>query len=150
MSRFFGILTLVLVSIFGFGEYRKCRASIPEKKANEISNFFERSGARQKLATIRIANYTDYEILCVLKCEGEEVAKKMLPGGLLCCQIKNQYNYTLPVSSKAILELFAVCQNKIVFFGKKLNINFFGPAPTEIVLIISPGTDGNPLKVEME
>lgn len=155
MSRFFGILTLIfLVSIFGFGEYRECRASISEKHNNKtnnaLSNFFERSGTRQEMATIRIANRTDYEILCVLKCEGEEVAKKMLPGELLFCQIKNQYNYALPISSKATVAFFAVCQNKVVLFGKELKIKFFGPAPTEIVLIISPGTDGNPLEVGME
>lgn len=135
MSKFSYFLILVLVLIFS----KECGA-IVQKAPIAPSDFFEREMRQETTAikTVRIANNTDWKIFCIVICGNEIVSESIKPGEFLRCQIKNLYNYNLPVHCRVKIVILATdCQGKLITIAnKEIRIDFSGPSSREEILII--------------
>lgn len=149
MKKLFGFLTIVLVFSIRF---QGTLASISEAPPSP-SDFFEKRGACQEEARIKIINYTSRQISCLFIYEDKRVVGGMEPGGFFYFQVKNPYCYDLPVCSQVTIIIMVIDhQDKVIAVAaKELNITFSGLSsglfPREETLIILP-IDENSLKIE--
>lgn len=149
MRKFSVFLTLVLVLVFGF---RGCDAN-GSGISKPPSSFFEKREMSCRSVTVEIANDTDWEIFCIVIRGNETVSKSSIRSGeFLHCQIKNLYNYNLPIYCRMEIVILAIdCRGKLMAIARKeLRINFCSLFPREKTLIISSLSEGseNLLKIE--
>lgn len=141
MRKISVFLTLVLVFLmFGF---RECDANVSEI-SKTLGNFFEKRESYQSVI-IKIANYTDWKIFCIVICGDETISENIGPGEFLHCQIKNLHNYDFLIYYRVkIVILASDYQGKLMASAsKELRINFFSPSPKEETLIILSGGSKN-------